>query len=364
MSVACGGLPDTIHGSVMATKPKTMQDAIEFATELMDKKINTWAERQADNKRKSDDTARNNQNQQQNKRQNTGRAYAAGNDDKRPYGGPRLLCAKCNYHHDGPCAPKCHKCHRFGHLGRIAQNERTTTTGVIRLDMPRLRQSSRIVITPTALDHDYNVKLADGRIVGLNTILRGCTLKLLNHPFNIDLMPVELVFPEGLAGVTTHSTSGVLNRFGTRNLRTRLHKTKFLTGVLVLFVKKKVGSFRLVHRLQGIEQTDVEEQLPTPGLRKKLLRQVLQGVILDFQCTVLVRDCLSVGDKQEAAFQLLKQKLVVYAQIWPLLEGKQRFHRICEASKRVWLRWVDAKRKGDFYDHAVKKFMKKKLYDS
>ncbi|GJX88330.1 hypothetical protein Tco_0340344 [Tanacetum coccineum] len=59
-----GGLPDTIHGSVMATKPKTMQDAIEFATELMDKKINTWAERQADNKRKSDDTARNNQNQQ------------------------------------------------------------------------------------------------------------------------------------------------------------------------------------------------------------------------------------------------------------------------------------------------------------
>ncbi|GJY93797.1 hypothetical protein Tco_0509579 [Tanacetum coccineum] len=49
-----GGLPDTIHGSVMATKPKTMQDAIEFATELMDKKINTWAERQADNKERLD----------------------------------------------------------------------------------------------------------------------------------------------------------------------------------------------------------------------------------------------------------------------------------------------------------------------
>nr|GFA13509.1 reverse transcriptase domain-containing protein [Tanacetum cinerariifolium] len=40
-----GGLPDTIHGSVIATKPKTMQDAIEFSTELTDKKINTWAER-------------------------------------------------------------------------------------------------------------------------------------------------------------------------------------------------------------------------------------------------------------------------------------------------------------------------------
>ncbi|GJV87149.1 putative reverse transcriptase domain-containing protein [Tanacetum coccineum] len=52
--------------------------------------------------------------------------------------------------------------------------------------------SSRIIITPTALDHDYNVELADGRIIGLNTIIRGCTLNFLNHPFNIDLMPVEL----------------------------------------------------------------------------------------------------------------------------------------------------------------------------
>nr|GEY52207.1 putative reverse transcriptase domain-containing protein [Tanacetum cinerariifolium] len=51
---------------------------------------------------------------------------------------------------------------------------------------------SQIAITPTTLDHYYDVKLADGRIIGLNSILRGCTLNFLNHPFNIDLMPVEL----------------------------------------------------------------------------------------------------------------------------------------------------------------------------
>ncbi|GKB10651.1 hypothetical protein Tco_0844574 [Tanacetum coccineum] len=56
------GLPDMIHGSVMETKPKTKQDAIEFATELMDKKISTFIERQAENKRKLDN---NNQTQQQ-----------------------------------------------------------------------------------------------------------------------------------------------------------------------------------------------------------------------------------------------------------------------------------------------------------
>nr|GFB77458.1 reverse transcriptase domain-containing protein [Tanacetum cinerariifolium] len=39
-----GGLPDMIHGSVVASKPKTMQEAIEIATELMDKKIRTFVE--------------------------------------------------------------------------------------------------------------------------------------------------------------------------------------------------------------------------------------------------------------------------------------------------------------------------------
>ncbi|GJZ85387.1 putative reverse transcriptase domain-containing protein [Tanacetum coccineum] len=74
-----GGLPDMIHGSVKASKPKTMQEAIKFATELMDKKILTITERQAENKRKFEDTSRNNQNQQQPfKRNNVARAYTAG----------------------------------------------------------------------------------------------------------------------------------------------------------------------------------------------------------------------------------------------------------------------------------------------
>ncbi|GJV19585.1 putative reverse transcriptase domain-containing protein [Tanacetum coccineum] len=45
---------------------------------------------------------------------------------------------------------------------------------------------------PDTLDVSYAVELADGRIFETNTVLRGCTLGLLGHPFNIDLMPVEL----------------------------------------------------------------------------------------------------------------------------------------------------------------------------
>nr|GEY53227.1 hypothetical protein [Tanacetum cinerariifolium] len=72
------GLPDTIHGS---------------------------AERQADNKRKSNDTTRNNL-QQLNKRQNTERAYATGNGKRKEYTGTLPLCNKCKFHHNGQCTIK------------------------------------------------------------------------------------------------------------------------------------------------------------------------------------------------------------------------------------------------------------------
>ncbi|GKD33610.1 putative reverse transcriptase domain-containing protein [Tanacetum coccineum] len=52
--------------------------------------------------------------------------------------------------------------------------------------------SALIDIPSTALDVSYTVELADGRIVESNTIIRGCTLNLLDHPFSTDLMPIEL----------------------------------------------------------------------------------------------------------------------------------------------------------------------------
>ncbi|GJX33687.1 RNA-directed DNA polymerase, eukaryota [Tanacetum coccineum] len=126
-----GGLPDMIHGSVMASTPKTMQDAIEMATKLMDKKINTLAERQVENKRKLDN---NNQAQQQSpKRQDVAQAYAARTDERKEYAGKHPLCNKCKFHHNGPCTAKCANCKKVGHLTRdywnptATSNQRTIT---------------------------------------------------------------------------------------------------------------------------------------------------------------------------------------------------------------------------------------------
>nr|GEW81413.1 reverse transcriptase domain-containing protein [Tanacetum cinerariifolium]GEY20328.1 reverse transcriptase domain-containing protein [Tanacetum cinerariifolium] len=52
--------------------------------------------------------------------------------------------------------------------------------------------SSLIEIAPSTLDVKYAVELADKRVVEYSTILRSCTLNLLDHSFNIYLMPIEL----------------------------------------------------------------------------------------------------------------------------------------------------------------------------
>ncbi|GKD21229.1 putative reverse transcriptase domain-containing protein [Tanacetum coccineum] len=219
-----GGLPDMIHGSVKASKPKTMQEAIEFTTELMDEKTHAYAERQAEKKRRYDDLSKNNQNQQQqNKWQNTGQGlnlyvlsvitimkalvHQGAITAKRLAIWPRIVEADLQML-TTTTATKTIIIRREmvavsaelkDILEETAQNWKTMTV-VIKLGITGLQRRSfmstafisQIDITPSTLDHYYDVELADGRIIELNTILNGCTLNFLNHPFNINLMPVEL----------------------------------------------------------------------------------------------------------------------------------------------------------------------------
>ncbi|GJR99545.1 putative reverse transcriptase domain-containing protein [Tanacetum coccineum] len=204
-----GGLPDMIHGSVKASKPKTMQEAIEFTTELMDEKTHAYAEHQAERKRNYDDLSKNNQNQQQqNKRQNIGHAYTAGNSDRKSYAGSKPLCSKCNYNHEGPCPPRCNNYKKVGHLAKDCRSRPANANnknrnnnnnnkkgngfyecraqGHFKRNCPKLRNNDRgnqagndrapakvsqIDITPSTLDHYYDVELADERIISFDAII-------------------------------------------------------------------------------------------------------------------------------------------------------------------------------------------------
>ncbi|GKF67836.1 hypothetical protein Tco_0197515 [Tanacetum coccineum] len=118
-----GGIPDNIHGNVMSARPKTLDDAIELANDLMDQKLRTYAERQNDNKMKTGDSSRNNQQQQPHKKQNVARAYTGGPSEKKAYTGNLPLCTKCNYHHIGHIKKNCPKLknHCNGNGNGVAQ---------------------------------------------------------------------------------------------------------------------------------------------------------------------------------------------------------------------------------------------------
>ncbi|GKG08912.1 hypothetical protein Tco_0334744, partial [Tanacetum coccineum] len=93
------GLPDNIYGNVKSAKPKTLDETIELANDLMDQKLRTYIERQSDNNRKADDSSRNNYGHQQQpfKWQNVAKVYNIGIGEKKPYGGSLPKCTKCHF---------------------------------------------------------------------------------------------------------------------------------------------------------------------------------------------------------------------------------------------------------------------------
>ncbi|GJW39992.1 putative reverse transcriptase domain-containing protein [Tanacetum coccineum] len=148
-----GGLPDNIQGNVIAANPARLQDAIRIANQLMDKKVQGYAARNAENRE-------------------GWRGAIAPNTQRAPVGNQQGII--------------CYECGRPGHF---------------RKDCPKLRNQNRGNQTRNKNGNktgnqtgetSYAVELADGRISETNIVLRGCTLGLLGHPFDIDLMPVEL----------------------------------------------------------------------------------------------------------------------------------------------------------------------------
>nr|GFD18199.1 reverse transcriptase domain-containing protein [Tanacetum cinerariifolium] len=91
------GLPDNIYGNVKSSKPKTLDETIKLANDLMDQKLRTYAEIKSDSKRKADDISRNNK--QPFKKQNVVKAYNLGSAEKNTYEGNAPKCTKCQRNH-------------------------------------------------------------------------------------------------------------------------------------------------------------------------------------------------------------------------------------------------------------------------
>ncbi|GKD12382.1 putative reverse transcriptase domain-containing protein [Tanacetum coccineum] len=220
-----GGLPDNIQGNVIAAEPMRLQDVVRIANNLMDQKLKGYALKNAKNKKRFDNYQNNNRVQKPPyKRQNAGgqsvaRAWLVALRKKDILG---LCLTATNRHYKNECPKlknqtrgnkarkKTDKARGKAYVlgGREANPDSNVITGTFLLNNHYASMlfdsgpdrsfvsstfSDLLDVTPSTLDVSYAVKLADGRISETNTMLRGCTLGLLGHPFNIDLMPIELV---------------------------------------------------------------------------------------------------------------------------------------------------------------------------
>ncbi|GJW95774.1 putative reverse transcriptase domain-containing protein [Tanacetum coccineum] len=171
-------------------------------------------------------------------------------------------------------------------------------------------------VTPSTQDSKYSVELDDGKSISTDTILRGCTLNLQNHPFNIDLLPIEL-----------QSFDVIVEMDWLSKNRAEIKYIEKGCPVFLIQVTEK-------------EETDERriEDVPLEIFLKFFLKIYpdYRRLLKELSDKRFIRPSSSPwefdwGEDQEEAFQLLNQKLCDVL-ILALCEGRKYFVVYCDAS--------------------------------
>ncbi|GKE76144.1 reverse transcriptase domain-containing protein, partial [Tanacetum coccineum] len=140
-----GGLPRSIEGNVTASKPQTLEEAINIAQRLMDQCRKTT-----------------NNNAQE-------RAYML--TDRNAHQDPNIVTGMFLLNQ---------------HLARVLFDSKADKSFV------SISLASKLNIPPITIDTFYDIEMADKNLVSTNIVIQGAILTLLNQPFKIDLMPINL----------------------------------------------------------------------------------------------------------------------------------------------------------------------------
>nr|GEW15832.1 putative reverse transcriptase domain, ribonuclease H-like domain, aspartic peptidase domain protein [Tanacetum cinerariifolium] len=173
------GLPEIIKGETTSSRPATLNESVRMAHVLMEHKNQAKNERITEClKRKWETrvkattittTATTEAKDCRSKNVALGAAVQ-----------PNVVCYEC-----GERAHKSHTCpKKADRRGGNVQGQ----AYVIR--DAEYNQGPNVVTVK--LNSSYEVELSDGKVVSTNSVLRGCTLNLLDHLFDIDLMSIEL----------------------------------------------------------------------------------------------------------------------------------------------------------------------------
>nr|GEV00099.1 hypothetical protein [Tanacetum cinerariifolium] len=231
------GLMDNIMGEVTSSKPADLNKAVRMAYKLMEKKLQARDARiLKGKKRKWESLQGGNSSSKGNQRNNS--RHTLQNSQKQgnvramvtfATNGKLPLCERCFTRHVGQCTIRCHKYGKFGHKARCPKKFKQKEVGEARIRAYAIKDvepqglnvvtgtfllnnhyafvlfdsgsdrsfvdtrfSAMLDIDPIKIGASYEVELADGRIASTNTVLKGCTLNLVNSVFKIDLMSIEL----------------------------------------------------------------------------------------------------------------------------------------------------------------------------
>ncbi|GJT69908.1 putative reverse transcriptase domain-containing protein [Tanacetum coccineum] len=435
------GLLDNIYGNVKSARPKTLDETIELANDLMDQKLRTYAERQSDNKRKADDSSRNNHSHQQQpfKRQNVAKVYNMGAGEKKPYGGslPKSTGSTnvANTQKGNGAAPKGNGCFEYraprhfkrdcpklknkdggngnaqGWVYAVGNAEKrgnelgnpdanVVTGNPFNIDlMPVELGSFDVIIDMDWLRRCHVVIVCDEKLVQIpygNETLTFCGNESSNGresrltviscskaqeymakgcqdlpglpparpvEFQIDLIPGAAPVaraPYRLAPSEMKELSEQLQELSDKGF---IRPSSSPWGAPVLFVKKKDGSFRMYIEYRELNKLTIKNRYPLPRIDD--LFDQLQGSSILFETRTEIKDITQIslagyyrrfiegfskiaksmtkltqkgikfdwGEKEENAFQLIKQKLCS-APILALPEGSEDFMVYCDASHK------------------------------
>nr|GEV99447.1 putative reverse transcriptase domain-containing protein [Tanacetum cinerariifolium] len=175
-------------------------------------------------------------------------------------------------------------------------------------------------VSPSTLDTSYVVELADKRISKTNVILRGCKLGLLGHPFDIDLIPVEISSVDVIIGMDWLAKYHALIVCDEKVVRIPY-------GYEVLIIRGDDCDGRTQATSKMAEDKSEEKRLDDVLIVREFLE--------DFPGLPPAQKSVKFdwGEKAEAAFQLLKQKLCSVL-ILALLDGSENFVVLCDASHK------------------------------